>query len=506
MADKAKARLFRGFRDLLPQEAAVRQRVIDTIRDVYELYGFAPLETPAIEYLDVLSGSGGEEIQESIFPVHNPDRGRDAGDEALGLRFDLTVPLARVISQYRELPRPFRRYQVASVWRADKPDRGRFREFLQFDIDSVGVPSSEADVEIIAAMCDALSALNVGPCKVRFSSRRILNLLLKFAEVPDEFEVKVRVKSGPTSYTYEQQKRPAADVFRVLDKVDRVGLGKVSQELTSGYTDDSGDEIPGLGLAQSQVDKIEQFLSIASDRRKEVLAALYDTFASVEGAAEEIDTLARMSDQLAALGYQDDRVGIDLSVARGLAYYTGPVFEAVLGDAPEFGSVFGGGRYDDLVERFLGESIPATGASIGVDRLLAALVHLGRVEQRKTPTKVLVTVFDRSLMDDYLAMTYELRRAGIPCETFLGSGKKIGKQMKYADSLGIPVVVMFGEDEKAKGRVTLKDLVKGREQSPKIADRSEWISDRPGQIEVPRPDLVAAVKRMLAPVDASPAE
>lgn len=503
MTDRAKPRVFRGLRDLLPGEASARQGVIDTIRRVYELYGFAPLETPAIEYLDVLSGTGGQDIQESIFTVHNPDRDRDPGDEPLGLRFDLTVPLARVISQYNDLPRPFRRYQVSPVWRADKPDRGRFREFLQFDIDSVGAPSSEADVEIIAAMCDALSALNVGRFKVRFSSRKILNLLLKFAEVPTEFEIKVRVKSGPASYTYEHQKRPAADVFRVLDKLDRVGLDKVRLELTSGYTDESGDEIPGLGMVQGQVDKIEQFLSIASDRRKEVLEELYGTFASVKGAAAEIDVLARMSEQLASLGYQDDRVGIDLSVARGLAYYTGPVFEAVLGDAPEFGSVFGGGRYDDLVQRFLGESIPATGASIGVDRLLAALVHLGRVELQKTPSKVLVTTFDRSLTDDYLAMNYELRRAGIPCEMYLGSSGKIGKQMKYADALGIPVVVMYGEDEKAKGRVTLKDMVEGRQRSAQIADRSEWISSRPGQIEVPRDDLVAAVQRMLAPPDPS---
>ncbi|MGD2109424.1 MAG: histidine--tRNA ligase [Phycisphaerae bacterium] len=493
----AKARLFRGLRDLLPAEADARRRVIDTIRNVYELYGFAPLETPAIEYLDALSGSGGDEIQESIFLVGNPDRRRDPGKEALGLRFDLTVPLARVVSQYKDLPRPFRRYQVSPVWRADKPDRGRFREFLQFDIDSVGAPSSEADVEIIAAACDSFAALDLNRFKVRFSSRRLLNLLLKFAEVPAEVTLNVRVKSGPGTYASSQVKRSGTDVFRVLDKLDRVGSDKVRLELTSGYTDESGDEIPGLGLAQNQVDRIDRFLSIASDQRQGVLDELYEVLGPVGGATEEIDIVARMSEQLALLGYGDDRVGIDLSVARGLAYYTGPVFEAVLLDAPEFGSVFGGGRYDDLVSRFQGESVPATGASIGVDRLLAALLHLGHLKQQNTPTRVLVTVFDRSLMDDYLTMTHELRRAGIPAEMYVGPGKKIGRQMKYADTLGIPVVVICGEDEIAKGRVTLKDMLKGRERSMEIADRSEWVSDRPGQFDVPRQDLVDAVRQML---------
>src|SRR5437762_10650081 len=215
-------RVSRGLRDLLPDQMLARQSMIDTIRRVYELYGFVPLSTPAIEFLDVLSGSAGQEAQQAIFRVSNPE------NEALGLRFDLTVPLARVIAQYRDLPRPFRRYQVSPVWRADKPDKGRFREFVQFDLDSVGVESEIADTEIIAGMCDSLKALEVGPFQVRFSSRGILNVLLAYAGVPAE---------------------QGADVFRVLDKLDKVGPQKVRLELTTGYVDSSGDPIPGVGLS-----------------------------------------------------------------------------------------------------------------------------------------------------------------------------------------------------------------------------------------------------------------
>lgn len=497
---KVKPRVFRGLRDLLPEQVAARQWLIDTIRGVYERYGFVPLSTPAIEYLDVLSGSAGEEAQQSIFHVRNPEKKREPGDEALGLRFDLTVPLARVISQYRDLPRPFRRYQVASVWRADKPDRGRFREFTQFDIDSVGVASEVADVEIIAAMCDTLSALRVGAYKVRFSSRKILNLLLKYAEIPDEFEVTIQEEDGIGRPVTRTETRASSDVFRVLDKLDKIGPEKVRLELTRGYTDKSGDPIPGLGLTDAQVDRIEKFLAIQGDGREDVLGQLREVFGSVPGAEEEIDVVAGMSRQLANLGYEDDRVCIDLSIARGLAYYTGPVFEAVLVDAPQFGSVFAGGRYDELVTRFMGERIPATGASIGVDRLLAALVELKRIPTRRATAQVLVTALDSSMMDDYLNITFELRRAGIPAELFLGS-KGIGKQMKYADQQGIPIALMYGGDEKAKGIVTLKDLLQGQSRAGQIDKREDWISERPGQIEAPRGDLVATVKKMLSEME-----
>jgi histidyl-tRNA synthetase len=447
-----------------------RQEMIDTIRRVYELYGFVPLSTPAIEYLDVLSGSAGQEAQQSIFRVSNPE------NESLGLRFDLTVPLARVIAQYKDLPRPFRRYQVSPVWRADKPDKGRFREFTQFDLDSVGTESEIADTEILAGMADTLSALNVGRYLVRFSSRAVLNLLLKFAGIEDGRGI---------------------DVFRVLDKLDKVGPEKVRLELMDGYKDESGDTIRGLGLARDQVDRIQRFLDVKGDSRENVLAQLSDLFAGVEGAVERIDAIGRISRHLYSLGYGDDRIAIDLSIARGLAYYTGPVFEAILLDAPQFGSIFGGGRYDNLVMRFLGEPIPAVGASIGVDRLLSALAHLGSIDHRRATARVFITNMDSALADDYLAMTWELRRAGIPTELYLGTAKGPGKQLKYADQYEIPIVLLYGSNEKEQGIVTIKDMAVGREKTKAVGDRREWLAARPGQFTVPRGELVSAVQKLL---------
>jgi histidyl-tRNA synthetase len=452
-----------------------RQQMVDTIRGVYENYGFVPLSTPAVEYLDVLSGSAGTEAQQSIFRVTNPEK------EELGLRFDLTVPLARVIAEHRlELPRPFRRYQVASVWRADKPDKGRYREFTQFDLDSVGVESEIADTEIIAGMCDTLSALNVGPYVVRFSSRAILNLLLEFGEIGTEQGV---------------------EVFRVLDKLDKVGLEKVKLELMDGYKDESGDTIRGVGLSRDQVTKIETFLGVRGARR-DVLTQVRELFATVASAPAQLDLVERISNHLYSLGYGDDQVSLDLSIARGLAYYTGPVFEAILLDAPQFGSVFGGGRYDDLVMRFLNERIPAVGASIGVDRLLAALTHLGRLGQQKATARVLITDMDASLRSDYVEMTWELRRAGIPTELYLGSAKGPGKQLKYADQYDIPLAVLYGSNEKAQGTVTIKDLVAGRERMKPTADRKEYLAERAGQINIPRTDLVDTIRKMLSEVSA----
>ena len=468
---KIEARLSRGLRDLFPEEMIPRQRMLDTIRGVYESYGFSPLETPAVEYLDVLSGSAGEEAQQSMFRVTNPE------EESLGLRFDLTVPLSRVVSQYgQQIDFPFRRYQVSPVWRADKPAPGRFRQFTQFDMDSVGAPSEIADVEIMAAMCDTLEALQVGPYRVRFSSRKILNLLLAYAGVsPDQ----------------------GVHVFRVLDKLDKIGLSKVKLELSVGYTDESGAPIAGLGLSAGQIDKIETFLAIAGQTRAEALGKVRELFADVEGAEAELDVIETISNHLEALGYGSDRVMLDVSIARGLAYYTGPVFEANLLDAPEIGTVFAGGRYDDLVTRFGGQPIPATGASIGVDRLLAALVRLKRVSQPKTTTQVLVTAMDAGLMSEYLAIAFELRRAGIRTEIHVGRPKKLGKQLQRADRLQIPYVVIMGGDEAAQGVVTLKQMEVGREEAESVGSHEEWKAARFGQQEVPRGELVATLQRLL---------
>jgi histidyl-tRNA synthetase len=421
--------------------------------------------------MDVLFGSAaGEEAAASIFKVEGPE------PVPLGLRFDLTVPLARVIAQYRDLPRPFRRYQVAPVWRADKPAAGRYREFTQFDIDSVGSESEVADTEILAAICDTLDALKVGPYRVRVSSRKILNLLMDHAAIP-----------APT----------AVDVFRVLDKLDKIGIEKLRKELTSGYVDESGDQIRGVGLDTGQVDKIEEFLAITGETRAAVLQRLVELFANLPQAGAEIEAIRRISSHLDSLGYGSDRVVIDVSIARGLAYYTGPVFEAVLLDAPQFGSVFAGGRYDDLVTRFLKQQIPATGASIGVDRLLAALIELKRIPQRRTTAQVLVTTMDANLISEYLAITYELRRAGIRTEINVGKPKKLGKQLQRADRLAIPYVVIVGSDEAARGVVTLKEMEVGREQAAEVAGHDDWKAARFGQQEVKRTELVATLKKLL---------
>jgi histidyl-tRNA synthetase len=473
---RVKPRVSRGLRDLLPQQQLARSWMIDKIRGVYELYGFLPLSTPAVEYLDVLLGSqAGDEAARSIFRVTNPE------DEELGLRFDLTVPLARVVAQYtNELSRPFRRYQVAPVWRGDKPDKGRFREFTQFDLDSVGVVSEIADTEILAGMCDTLEALGVDSYLVRYSSRGLLNTLLAYAGIP--------LQHG-------------RDVFRVLDKLDKVGLEKVGLELTTGYVDESGDKIQGVGLEKAMVDKIGHFLSIRHDSRGEVVAELRELFKGIDGADKEIGIVEKISRHLYALGYKDSQVMLDLSIARGLAYYTGPVFEAILTDAPQFGSVFGGGRYDGLVQRFLGEAVPAVGASIGVDRLLSALEHLGKVKAKKSTAQVLVTRMAESLDEEMLAITYELRRAGIPAELFLGGSRNIGKQLKYADQWTVPLVLICGEDEQARGIVTLKDMDVGRRITGDIDNREEWLARRPGQREVPRGELLATVRSLLAEIE-----
>ncbi len=472
MSDLVTPRLLGGLRDLLPEEMLEHDRIVAAAKGVYESYGFVPISTPAIEYLDVLSGSAGQEAQQSIFTVTS----RKIEGE-LGLRFDLTVPLARLVAQYQDLPRPFRRYQLATVWRADKPDKGRFREFTQFDLDSVGTESDVADTEIITGMCDTFDRLGLDRYRVRVSSRTILNLLLDFAEIP----------AGQ-----------GVDVFRVLDKLEKVGWDRVAAELTTGYRDESGDVIDGLGLDQETADRIRRYLDIRGDERTGVLDQLRDLFSGLDHAPAAIEPLARISGHLTALGYGDDRVVIDPSIARGLAYYTGPVFEMVLLDAPEFGSVFGGGRYDQLVRRFLGEDIPATGASMGVDRLLAALVHLGTVARRRATSQVLVTRLDPDLEGEYLEMTYELRRAGINAEYYLGDAGGLGKQLRYADRVGVPISLLYGSNERDAGVVTLKEMEAGRAVADQLEDREAWLEARPGQREVPRADLVPEVRKLLA--------
>jgi histidyl-tRNA synthetase len=478
MADErlVEPRLLKGFRDYLPAQMNARQRMIATIREMYERYGFLPLETPAQEYRVTLLGYGDENTKQ-IFEFKNPE------GEDVALRFDLTVSLARVVAQYPDLPLPFRRYQVAPVWRVDKPDPGRFREFIQFDLDSVGAVSLAADVEILSGMYDTLRALGIERFKVRFSDRKVLNSLLDFAGIPRDM---------------------AHGVFRVLDKLEKIGVDNVAAELTTGRTDLSGDTIRGLGLSPASVAKIREFLALPKGRRVDVLAALSTLFAGVPSAPEAIGELQFLCSSLEALEIPDEFVTLDLNIARGLDYYTGPVFEAVLTDATEFGSVFGGGRYDGLVERFLGRKIPGVGASIGVDRLFAAMQKLGLIELVASTAQVLVTVMEPARVNEYQQLTRRLRQAGINTELYLGEEKGLGKQLQYANRQQIPVAVIIGSDEFARGEVTIKDLVLGAKLQDKKKtavgkERDEWLRlMRTAQFSVPLDGCVNHVREVLA--------
>lgn len=468
-------KLLRGFRDYLPAQMNARLRMIDTIRGVYERYGFQPLDTPAQEYRLTLTGYG-EENTKQIFSFLNPE------EEEVALRFDLTVPLARVVAQYPDLQLPFRRYQVAPVWRADKPDPGRFREFLQFDLDAVGTSSLAADAEILCAMYDSLMALAIKNFTIRFSNRKVLNTLLDFAGIPHSL---------------------SHNVFRILDKLEKIGIDGVAAELTRGRIDASGDKIQGLGLQTDQVARIREFIALPKGKRRDVLAWLQALMHGIPSAGEACDELRLLCDSLDALGMPEQHVQLDLSIARGLDYYTGPVFEASLGDAPEFGSVFGGGRYDGLVERFLGRKIPAVGASIGVDRLFAAMEKLGLHTHAPSTAKVIVTVMEPSRLAEYQRLTRELRESGINTEMYLGEEKSLGKQLQYANRLQIPLAIIIGSDEFAKGEVTIKNLKLGGELQDKKKtahgkERDEWLKlSRTVQITVPRTACIEHVKRTL---------
>jgi len=462
----------KGFRDVMAGEVLLRNRLIDTIRAVFERFGFGPLETPSVERLDVLTGKYGDEGASTLFRFETAD------EEQVGLRFDLTVPLARVVAQHRDLPRPFRRYQVAPVWRFDKPGPGRYREFLQFDIDTVGSRQVAADVEIMAAVLEAFQALGIlDSIALRVSSRRLLNVLVRWAGLPDE---------------------RAVAVFRVLDKLDRYGRDEVRRELTVGRVDASGAKIPGLGLDDESVGRIDRFLDLAGTGRRQTLDGIGELLTGTDGFDEAQAELEEIHAQLEALGWGDERVTFDPTLARGLDYYTGPIFEAHLPKAPEFGTVFGGGRYDGLVERFSGETVPGTGGSIGVDRLLAALIHLGAFTPRRSTSEVLVTVFDRGLMIEYQKIAAELRAAGIPTEVYLGQQRGLRKQLGYADRIGARVALLLGEDERARGEVTIKDLVSGSEKRTETASREQHLEEtRAAQVSVARTDLVAKVRQLL---------
>jgi len=464
------AKILKGFRDILPGEMIAREKIISVIKEVYELYGFSPLSTPAIEHKMVVC-SAGDEAKKQIYTFEEPD-----GSE-VGLIYELTASLSRVMAEHRELPRPFKRYQIQPVWRYDKPDPGRFREFIQFDIDTVGSGSMMADAEIISAMHDALTKLGL-EFKIRYSNRKVLNSLIEFAGLTPDM---------------------AHPVFRILDKLDRQGIKAVKMELGPGRKDKSGDTIPGLGLNNSQVDCIEQFLNIAQSTRAEAVGSLRRLFKDVPSAEEGISELEQIHLFLESQKITDDKTPIDVSIARGLDYYTGPVFEAVLTGkkSSRVGSVMGGGRYDNSIGRFTGVDTPATGASIGIDRLMAAMFMEGKLESKPSTADILVTVMMPERITEYAKIALALRRAGFKTELYVGNAKTIGKQLKYADRQEIPVAVIIGEDEFNKNQISIKDLRKIKTEKVDIKDRATWVKELVGQKTIPRDEIIEFIGRLL---------
>ena len=488
----------KGFRDEMGGAVVERDAMLARIAEVYRLHGFEPLETPAIETAEALG---------SFLPdVERPNAGvfafKDGGDDDgtwLALRYDLTAPLARFAAQHRaELPTPYRRYAMGPVWRDEKPGPGRYRQFTQCDADTVGAASVAADAEIVAMLAEALEAAGVarGDCVIRLGNRRVLDGVLEaMGRAPEDADaggVAVATRAGT-----------AAAILRTIDKFDKVGEAGVRALLTEGRRDESGAFIEGVGLSPSEADPVIAFLTARGATPEATLANLRDAVGGSEAGRRGIEELEAVAELLDGLGLGPDRAIIDPSVVRGLGYYTGPVMEADLtfeiagedGRPRRFGSVAGGGRYDDLVRRFTGQAVPATGVSIGVDRLLAALRASGRAEGAE-PGPVVVTVMDRERIGESLAMAAELRAAGIRAEAYLGNPKSFGNQLKYADRRASPAAVIQGSDEASRGVVQVKDLALGAAMA-EGASLEEW-RERPAQSEVPRADLVAAVRRILS--------
>jgi histidyl-tRNA synthetase len=429
----------KGFRDLLPRFASKKNEIISIIKEVYESFGFLPIETPGLEYLEILLGEYGEENTKQIFRFKSPE------EQDIALRFDLTVPLARIVAQYNDLPKPFKRYQVGSVWRADKPDPGRFREFTQFDVDVVGTSSQLAEAEVISAVVKALREIGAGEFIVNVNSRKVLNAVIEYSGIP----------AGR-----------AKDVFRVLDKLNKIGMENIELELTKGRRDVSGDFIPGLGLTNSNVTKIEDYLTLQKGERKEVLTDISGLIGE-----ESCADLKSLDGFLDAINLGSDMVAFDSTIARGLDYYTGPVFEVSLKDKPQFGSIAGGGRYDNLVKRFTDADLPAVGFSIGVDRLLAAMGD----ESDNDFVDFVVTIMEQDKLQEYLKIANELRSGGFRVDLYLGTEKSLRKQLQYADKVGAKYAVIVGSNEFANGTVTIKDLTAGAEASKDMAKRQEWL-------------------------------
>jgi histidyl-tRNA synthetase len=503
-SNKLKARLPRGLADRGVAEIAATRRMVEQIRAVYERYGFEPVETPAFEYTDAL----GKFLPDQDRPNEGVFSFQDDDEQWLSLRYDLTAPLARYVAEnFDALAKPYRSYRFGYVFRNEKPGPGRFRQFMQFDADTVGSGSMAADAEMCMMAADTMEALGVprGSYVVKVNNRKVLDGVLEAIGLGGEANAGRRLT-----------------VLRAIDKLDRLGLEGVRQLLGEGRKDESGDFTKGAGLSRNEAEIVLRSISpsLLSGRfNRDGSGGIHnrDTVETLRSQAQNqilsqgCDELAIIADLVEQGGYgatasnADVRIVIDPSVVRGLEYYTGPVYEVELtfdtkdekGRPVRFGSVGGGGRYDGLVSRFRGEPVPATGFSIGVSRLLAALQLIGKIDNKPAPGPVVVTVFEQDRIADYQRMVQELRNASIRAELYLGAGK-FGAQMKYADKRAAPCVVIQGGDEKAKGEVQIKDLTLGAELAGMSKDRDEYKQKQAeAQFAIKESELVAGVRRVL---------
>ena len=485
---KVEARLPRGFGDRGPAELAAMRGMLEQIRATFELYGFEAVETPFIEYTEAL----GKFLPDQDRPNEGVFSFQDDDDQWLSLRYDLTAPLARYVAEHFDaLPKPYRSYRNGYVFRNEKPGPGRFRQFMQFDADTVGAPGVSADAEMCMLMADTLEAVGIkrGDYVIKVNNRKVLDGVMEAIGLAGDENAARRLI-----------------VLRAIDKLDRLGPEGVAALLGAGRKDESGDFTKGAGLEAKAIETILAFTSAKADTALATMANLAKVVSSSAIGAEGVAELADIGSLVAAGGYDDGRVVIDPSVVRGLEYYTGPVFEAELtfevkgddGKPVRFGSVAGGGRYDGLVARFRGEPVPATGFSVGVSRLLSALSVLGKLGgQAEAQGPVVVLVMDKDQIAHYQKLVSTLRQAGIKAELYLG-GSGMKAQMKYADKRGSVCVVIQGSDEREKGEVLIKDLVLGATLSS-APDRDAYLKQQAeAQFAVPETGMIDAVRKVLA--------
>ncbi|RZS88183.1 histidyl-tRNA synthetase [Phyllobacterium myrsinacearum] len=486
-ADRLKARLPRGFVDRVPDDLRAAETMMADIRKVYDLYGFEPVETPLVEYTDAL----GKFLPDQDRPNEGVFSFQDDDEQWLSLRYDLTAPLARYVAEnFESLPKPYRSYRAGWVFRNEKPGPGRFRQFMQFDADTVGAPSVSADAEMCMMMADVMEAVGIkrGDYVIRVNNRKVLDGVLESIGLGGDDKMGQRLV-----------------VLRAIDKLDKFGADGVRLLLGKGRLDESGDFTKGAGLDEAAITKVLAFTSAGGASGSETIANLEAVVAGNDKGVEGVAELATIEALSSAAGY-GARIRIDPSVVRGLEYYTGPVFEAELtfdvtnekGEKVVFGSVGGGGRYDGLVSRFRGEPTPATGFSIGVSRLMTALKNLGKLDTSDNVGPVVVLVMDRDTasLGRYQKMVSDLRQAGIRAEMYLG-GSGMKPQMKYADRRGAPCVIIQGSQERDNGEVQIKDLIEGARLSAEIEDNTVWREGRQAQITAKESDLVAEVRKIL---------